>query len=213
MPDSLCVPVSSVFSMLWVKPCHAGSVVCSMPPTSGWSSSTTFSLSTVWSLPNWWEEDWFSKVLNNNGVEYVKRGFSVSSSKSNHRHKKKLDPKGLHPQEITFSSHKTNLNNRALANWEVVDRIMVSVKHALRSQYKETCIPVKSYFFFLLLPLHFLLLSLFVFFPPGFPLSTLSVLLVTYCGVQLVKERERQQALLDEPEPVKPVDGGKEKAE
>ncbi|XP_028327773.1 hedgehog acyltransferase like, a isoform X1 [Gouania willdenowi] len=37
----------------------------------------------------------------------------------------------------------------------------------------------------------------------GFPLSTLSVLLVTYCGVQLVKERERQQALKDEPEPVK----------
>lgn len=36
--------------------------------------------------------------------------------------------------------------------------------------------------------------------------------MVTYCGVQLVKERERQQALLEEPEPVKPVDG-KEKAE
>lgn len=44
----------------------------------------------------------------------------------------------------------------------------------------------------------------------GFPLSTLSVLFVTYCGVQLVKERERRQALLDEPEP---VDGGKKKAE
>lgn len=51
------------------------------------------------------------------------------------------------------------------------------------------------------------------FFVPllGFPLSTLSVLLVTYCGVQLVKERERQQALLEDPEPVK--DDGKEKAE
>ncbi|XP_007552610.1 hedgehog acyltransferase like, a isoform X1 [Poecilia formosa] len=47
----------------------------------------------------------------------------------------------------------------------------------------------------------------------GFPLSTLSVLLVTYCGVQLVKERERQQALLEDPDPVKPVDDGKEKAE
>ncbi|XP_056914000.1 hedgehog acyltransferase like, a isoform X1 [Takifugu flavidus] len=44
----------------------------------------------------------------------------------------------------------------------------------------------------------------------GFPLSTLSVLFVTYCGVQLVKERERRQALLDEPEP---VDGGKKKTE
>lgn len=36
---------------------------------------------------------------------------------------------------------------------------------------------------------------------------------MTYCGVQLVKERERLQALLDEPEPAKPVDGGKKKAE
>lgn len=32
---------------------------------------------------------------------------------------------------------------------------------------------------------------------------------VTYCGVQLVKERERRQALLDEPE----VDGDKKKTE
>ncbi|MBN3279348.1 HHATL protein, partial [Polyodon spathula] len=32
----------------------------------------------------------------------------------------------------------------------------------------------------------------------GFPLSTLSVLFVTYCGVQLIKERERRLALEDE---------------
>lgn len=53
--------------------------------------------------------------------------------------------------------------------------------------------------------LQILILSLFVLFfhLPGFPLSTLSVLLVTYCGVQLVKERERKQALLEEPEPTK----------
>uniref|UniRef100_A0A8B9J4L1 Protein-cysteine N-palmitoyltransferase HHAT-like protein n=2 Tax=Astyanax mexicanus TaxID=7994 RepID=A0A8B9J4L1_ASTMX len=40
----------------------------------------------------------------------------------------------------------------------------------------------------------------------GFPLSTLSVLFVTYCGIQLIKERERKLALLEEPEPepVKP---------
>nr|XP_057924746.1 hedgehog acyltransferase like, a isoform X2 [Doryrhamphus excisus] len=47
----------------------------------------------------------------------------------------------------------------------------------------------------------------------GFPMSSLSVLLVTYCGVQLVKERERQQALQEDAEAVKPLDGGKEKAE
>lgn len=49
--------------------------------------------------------------------------------------------------------------------------------------------------------------------PSGFPLSTLLVLLVTYCGVQLIKERERKQALLDDPEPVPPTEAGKQKAE
>lgn len=44
----------------------------------------------------------------------------------------------------------------------------------------------------------------------GFPLSTLSVLAVTYCGIQLVKERERQQALLEDSEM---ADAGKEKVE
>ncbi|KAI1902202.1 hypothetical protein AGOR_G00042290 [Albula goreensis] len=42
----------------------------------------------------------------------------------------------------------------------------------------------------------------------GFPMSTLSVLLVTYCGVQLVKERERRLALEEEA-----ADAVKEKAE
>ncbi|XP_048826944.1 hedgehog acyltransferase like, b [Brienomyrus brachyistius] len=35
----------------------------------------------------------------------------------------------------------------------------------------------------------------------GFPLSTLSVLIVTYCGIQLIKERERKQALRLDPDP------------
>ncbi|EHA98042.1 cysteine N-palmitoyltransferase HHAT-like protein [Heterocephalus glaber] len=43
----------------------------------------------------------------------------------------------------------------------------------------------------------------------GFPQTTLAVLLVTYCGVQLVKERERTLALEEEPEPGQ----GKEKPE
>lgn len=50
-------------------------------------------------------------------------------------------------------------------------------------------------------------------FPSGFPLSTLVVLFVTYCGVQLIKERERKQALLDEPEPVPTPEPGKQKSE
>lgn len=33
---------------------------------------------------------------------------------------------------------------------------------------------------------------------PGFPQTTLAVLFVTYCGVQLVKERERALALEEE---------------
>nr|XP_056713188.1 protein-cysteine N-palmitoyltransferase HHAT-like protein [Euleptes europaea] len=40
----------------------------------------------------------------------------------------------------------------------------------------------------------------------GFPLSTLSIWLITYCGVQLIKERERLLAILEEKE-------GKEKGE
>lgn len=59
-----------------------------------------------------------------------------------------------------------------------------------------------------LLPFFFLTSSFFfvlcrVNLLPGFPVSTLSVLLVTYCGVQLVKEQERKQALLDESEAAK----------
>lgn len=34
--------------------------------------------------------------------------------------------------------------------------------------------------------------------PTGFPQTTLAVLFVTYCGVQLVKERERTLALEEE---------------
>lgn len=33
---------------------------------------------------------------------------------------------------------------------------------------------------------------------PGFPQTTLAVLFVTYCGVQLVKERERTLVLEEE---------------
>lgn len=35
-------------------------------------------------------------------------------------------------------------------------------------------------------------------FHTGFPQTTLAVLFVTYCGVQLVKERERTLALEEE---------------
>ena len=33
---------------------------------------------------------------------------------------------------------------------------------------------------------------------PGFPQTTLAILFVTYCGVQLVKERERTLVLEEE---------------
>ncbi|XP_018597212.2 protein-cysteine N-palmitoyltransferase HHAT-like protein [Scleropages formosus] len=45
----------------------------------------------------------------------------------------------------------------------------------------------------------------------GFPLSTLSVLFVTYCGIQLIKERERKLALKEEAAAAD--EAGKEKVE
>ncbi|KAK6288349.1 hypothetical protein J4Q44_G00389510, partial [Coregonus suidteri] len=38
----------------------------------------------------------------------------------------------------------------------------------------------------------------------GFPITTITVLIVTYCLVQLIKERERRQALIDDPDPIPP---------
>eukprot|EP00063_Salmo_salar_P062498 XP_014037333.1 PREDICTED: protein-cysteine N-palmitoyltransferase HHAT-like protein [Salmo salar] len=38
----------------------------------------------------------------------------------------------------------------------------------------------------------------------GFPITTITVFIVTYCLVQLIKERERRQALIDDPDPVPP---------
>lgn len=39
----------------------------------------------------------------------------------------------------------------------------------------------------------------------GFPITTILVMFVTYCLVQLIKERERKQALIDNPDPIPPV--------
>lgn len=164
-----------------MKPCHAGSGVCSMLPTSGQSSSTISSPSTVWSLPNWWEEDLFSKVGGNIGMLYKSHVFTDSLQKPG------LES-SLLPLIITEIFHRT-----------------LSSQTYTQAIHNKTC-SFCSYFSSA--PPYSL-----VFFFPGFPLSTLSVLLVTYCGVQLVKERERKQALLDDPDPVKPIDGGKAKAE
>ncbi len=38
----------------------------------------------------------------------------------------------------------------------------------------------------------------------GFPFTTITVLFVTYCLIQLIKERERRQALIDDPDPIPP---------
>lgn len=39
----------------------------------------------------------------------------------------------------------------------------------------------------------------------GFPITTVMVLFVTYCLVQVIKESERRQALIDDPDPLPPV--------
>lgn len=36
---------------------------------------------------------------------------------------------------------------------------------------------------------------------PGFPITTIIVMFVTYCLIQVIKERERRQALIDDPDP------------
>ncbi|KAI4806329.1 hypothetical protein KUCAC02_017158 [Chaenocephalus aceratus] len=39
----------------------------------------------------------------------------------------------------------------------------------------------------------------------GFPFTTVIVMFVTYCLVQVIKERERRQALIDDPDPLPPA--------
>ncbi|XP_059390584.1 protein-cysteine N-palmitoyltransferase HHAT-like protein [Carassius carassius] len=41
-------------------------------------------------------------------------------------------------------------------------------------------------------------------FLKGFPFTTITVMFVTYCLIQLIKERERRQALIDDPDPIPP---------
>lgn len=36
----------------------------------------------------------------------------------------------------------------------------------------------------------------------GFPFTTITVMFVTYCLIQLIKEKERRQALIDDPDPI-----------
>ncbi|KAF6727328.1 Protein-cysteine N-palmitoyltransferase HHAT-like protein [Oryzias melastigma] len=53
---------------------------------------------------------------------------------------------------------------------------------------------------------HFFLKSLLIFnFFSGFPITTILVMFVTYCLVQVIKERERKQALIDDPDPLPPA--------
>ena len=40
---------------------------------------------------------------------------------------------------------------------------------------------------------------------PGFPFTTVAVMFVTYCLIQTIKEWERRQALLDDPDPLPPA--------
>uniref|UniRef100_A0A668AAE0 Hedgehog acyltransferase like, b n=1 Tax=Myripristis murdjan TaxID=586833 RepID=A0A668AAE0_9TELE len=39
----------------------------------------------------------------------------------------------------------------------------------------------------------------------GFPITTIIVMFVTYCLIQVIKERERRQALIDDPDPIPPA--------
>lgn len=43
-----------------------------------------------------------------------------------------------------------------------------------------------------------------VFCLSGFPFTTITAMFVTYCLIQLIKEKERRQALIDDPDPIPP---------
>lgn len=47
--------------------------------------------------------------------------------------------------------------------------------------------------------------NLFFLIFPGFPITTIIVMFVTYCLIQVIKERERRQALIDDPDPLPPA--------
>lgn len=40
---------------------------------------------------------------------------------------------------------------------------------------------------------------------PGFPITTIIVMFVTYCLIQVIKESERRQALINDPDPLPPA--------
>lgn len=44
-----------------------------------------------------------------------------------------------------------------------------------------------------------------VFTSPGFPITTIIAMFVTYCLIQVIKERERGQALIDDPDSLPPA--------
>lgn len=55
------------------------------------------------------------------------------------------------------------------------------------------------------LPYQFVYSFALFFFLPGFPITTTLVMFVTYCLIQVIKERERKQALIDDPDPLPPA--------
>ncbi len=57
---------------------------------------------------------------------------------------------------------------------------------------------------FLLFQKYIILKSNNVYCFSGFPFTTITVLFVTYCLIQLIKEKERRQALIEDPDPIPP---------
>uniref|UniRef100_A0A673IVD4 Protein-cysteine N-palmitoyltransferase HHAT-like protein n=1 Tax=Sinocyclocheilus rhinocerous TaxID=307959 RepID=A0A673IVD4_9TELE len=62
-------------------------------------------------------------------------------------------------------------------------------------------------YIFMFFPCYFkniLFLNQTIYCFSGFPFTTVTVMFVTYCLIQLIKERERRQALIDDPDPIPP---------
>lgn len=88
-----------------------------------------------------------------------------------------------------------------LRSYFIVDILLHDV---LRQLYRQYAFQEISHDALLLIMYLWCELILSLLLVTGFPLSTITVMFVTYCLVQVIKERERKQALIDHPDPVPP---------
>lgn len=80
---------------------------------------------------------------------------------------------------------------------------LVTKRLLLKGDFVFLCCRLKRIHFFSPVLLKMRLFFFFTF--PGFPITTIIVMFMTYCLIQVIKERERRQALIDDPDPLPPA--------